>query len=211
MFTIDNTAKEFLPKVASCHMACFPKSLATRLGKKYVQKSLEWFLVNPNRFLFHVQVGGKVVGYCGGFVPAKAGDGSSSGMLQHAFPEAIKGMITKPFLLFHPEVRQHYPFFWMNIKRKITGKAKPFKPVDTSKPFQQFVGLVVIAVHPDHRGSGLAKQLLKEFEERVRSYKQNELVLSVKKDNNRAIKAYSNYGWKIKEEHPKTYVMNKFI
>jgi ribosomal protein S18 acetylase RimI-like enzyme len=192
-------------------MACFPLSLATKLGKNYVQKSLEWFLVNPNRFLFHITENGKVAGYCGGFKPVKPGDGSSSGMLQHAFSEAIKGIIFKPWLLFHAEVANHYPFLWLNIKRKITGKAKPIKPVAKDKPFKQFVGLVVIGVHPDFRGTGIAQALMTEFEKRVRSLEQNELVLSVKKDNTRAIKAYSNFGWQIKEEQAQTYVMNKFI
>lgn len=211
MFTIENSKKEDLHKLALCHIACFPDSLATKLGKSYVAKTLDWFLVNPNRFLFHIIKDGRVAGYCGGFKPVKPGDGSSSGMLQHAFNDAIKGLLKNPFLLFHPEVRQHYPFLWLNIKRKITGKAKPIKPVSLSKPFKPFIGLVVIGVHPDFRGSGMAQALMNEFEKRARSYNENELVLSVKKDNGRAIKAYANHGWKTREEHGKTYVMNKFI
>ena len=35
--------------------------------------------------------------------------------------------------------------------------------------------------------------------------------LSVKKENARAIKAYSNFGWLVKEEHQQTYVMHKFL
>ncbi|GEO09946.1 hypothetical protein SAE01_24420 [Segetibacter aerophilus] len=192
-------------------MACFKNSLATRLGRSYVEKTLEWFLVNPNRFLFHCIKDEKVVGYCGGFMPIKPGDGSSSGMLQFAFSEAIKGILKNPFLLFHPEVAQNYPFLWMNIKRRITGKAKPFKPVSATKPFRQYVGLVVIGVHPDFRGNGLAQQLMTEFENRTKDFHQKEMVLSVKKDNQRAIKAYANFGWTTKEEHVKTFVMHKFI
>jgi GNAT superfamily N-acetyltransferase len=211
MFTVKHTTIAELPSLAACHIACFPNSLATRLGKKYVQKTLEWFLVNPNRFLFHIMIEGQVAGYCGGFVPLKAGDGSSSGMLQHAFKEAVKGIATKPLLMFHPEVRPYYPFLWMNIKRRFTGKAKPFKPEDAHKPFKRFVGLVVIGVHPNYRGTGIAQRLMATFEEKVKEHNQNELVLSVKKDNGRAIKAYKNFGWQVKEEHLKTYVMNKYI
>ncbi|MCW3110507.1 MAG: family N-acetyltransferase [Segetibacter sp.] len=211
MCTIKNSQKENLPDIAACHISCFPTSLATRLGKSYVQKTLEWFLVNPNRFLFHISESGKVAGYCGGFMPLKPGDGSSSGMLQYAFKQAIRGIIRNPLLLFHPEVAQNYPFLWMNIKRKITGKATPIKPVSHSKPFKQYVGLVVIGVHPDFRGNGLAQQLMAEFDKRTKEYNQNEMVLSVKKDNGRAIKAYSNFGWTIREEHDKTFVMHKFI
>lgn len=211
MFTIKNSQTENLPDIATCHISCFPGSLATRLGKSYVKKTLEWFLANPNRFLFHVFQDGKVAGYCGGFLPLKPGDGSSSGMLQYAFKQAIRGILKNPLLLFHPEVTQNYPFLWMNIKRKITGKAKPFKPVSDLKPFKQYVGLVVIGVDPKYRGNGLAQQLMAEFESRTRQYSQNEMVLSVKKDNGRAIKAYSKFGWVTKEEHDKTFVMHKVI
>jgi ribosomal protein S18 acetylase RimI-like enzyme len=193
-------------------MACFPSSLATKLGKKYVSKTLDWFLSKPNRFLFHIEEEGKVIGYCGGFIPSKPGDGSSSGMLQHAFNEAVKGLVVKPWLLFHKEVVTYYPFIWRNIKRKFTGKVVPAPT--TSKnvtPFKTYVGLVVIGVLPSKRGTGVAQQLMAEFENKSRQLHQNELVLSVKKDNNRAIKAYNNYGWNIKEEHQKTYVLQKTI
>lgn len=211
MSIIKNSLKENLPDLAHCHISCFPTSLATRLGRSYVQKTLEWFLVDPNRFLFQTSQNGKVTGYCGGFMPVKAGDGSSSGMLQYAFKEAITGIIKNPLLLLHPEVRVHYPFLWLNIKRKITGRVKPIKPVSNETPFKPYVGLVVIGVHPDFRGNGIAQELMKEFEKRAREFQKNEMVLSVKKDNARAIKAYSNFGWSTREEHDKTYVMHKFL
>jgi GNAT superfamily N-acetyltransferase len=193
-------------------MSCFPSSLATKLGKKYVQKTLDWFLSSQQRFLFHIEDEGKVIGYCGGFVPSKPGDGSSSGMLQHAFSEAVKGLIFKPWLLFHNEVVPHYPFIWRNIRSKITRRMIPAKPASTtSSVFRRYVGLVVIGVLPSKRGSGIAQRLFAEFENKSRQLHQNELILSVKKDNSRAIKAYHNYGWSIKEEHNKTYVLHKMI
>jgi ribosomal protein S18 acetylase RimI-like enzyme len=211
MYTISDTRKQELRELMDCHIASFPDSLSSKLGRAYVQKSLQWFLVNQNRFLFHAKAEGKVVGYCGGFAPLKPGDGSSSGMLQYAFNDAMKGIAKKPFLLFHPEVRQHYPFLWLNIKRKLTGKATPIAPVSSTNPYTRYVGLVVIAVHPEHQGSGIAQHLMTEFERRVKAFNQNEVVLSVKKNNERAINAYKKFGWQIKEIHTQTYVMNKFL
>jgi len=153
---------------------------------------------------------GIVAGYCGGFVPMKAGDGSSSGMLQHAFTEAISGVAIQPWLLFHPEVKQQYPLIWRNVKGKLTGKVKPAS-TNNSKPFTPHAGLVVIGVHPAHRGSGIAQQLMTEFERRVQDLHQHEMFLSVKKDNGRAIKAYKNFGWQVVEDHANTYVMKKDI
>jgi ribosomal protein S18 acetylase RimI-like enzyme len=211
MFTVQPTGKAFLPEVAKCQVACFPESLATRLGIKYVEKTLEWFLINPKRFLFHIEAEGKVVGYCGGFLPAKIGDGSSSGMLQHAFSEAIKGILRKPWLIFHPEVRQHYPFLWMNIKRKLSGKTIPMgKPVDV-KEYKPGVGLVVIGVHPGFRGSGVAQALMQAFEDKARALDNKEMNLTVKASNLRAINAYKKFGWSVKKQDDKTFLMNKVL
>ena len=144
-------------------------------------------------------------------MPIKPGDGSSSGMLQYAFNEAIWGIIKNPLLLFHSEVLPNYSFLWLNLKRKITGRIKPIKPVSNEKPFKPYVGLVVIGVHPHFRGRGVAKQLMAEFEKRALDFGRDEMVLSVKKDNASAIKAYSKVGWHKREEHDKTYVMHKLI
>jgi ribosomal protein S18 acetylase RimI-like enzyme len=192
-------------------MECFPSSLATKLGREYVMKTLEWFLDSPNRFLYHIEQDARIAGYCGGFSPQTIGDGSSSGMLQFAFKEAIAGLLRKPYLLFNNEVVQQYRFIWLNIKRKITGKALPINKPAATTQHPTHVGLVVIGVHPDFRGKGIAEQLLEEFEKRAKAYQRNELVLSVKSENSRAINAYKKSGWSIKNERDKTYVMHKFI
>src|SRR4051812_5611385 len=93
---LSNTRHDHLTAVAKCHMLCFPESFSTQLGLNYVRKTFEWFLVDDNRFLFHIESAGQVIGYCGGFVSKGVGDGSSSGMVQHAFKEAVLGIAKKP-------------------------------------------------------------------------------------------------------------------
>jgi GNAT superfamily N-acetyltransferase len=197
--------------MALCHIACFPESLSSKLGIRYVKKTLEWFLHNPNRFLYHVEVQNTIAGYCGGFVPQFYGDGSSSGMLQHAFNEALIGLATRPWLLFHSEVRQQYRFLWLNIRRKFTGKSIPLDNTLAKPAKPTHVGLVVIGVHPDFRGSGAAQLLADEFEKKAKAFNKHELILSVKTDNKRAINAYKKFGWNILSEQKNTYVMNKMI
>ena len=211
MYFVEKSSIQKLPEIADCHMNCFPQSLSTKLGKKYVQKSLEWFLVNPNRFLFHINFNGKVIGYCGGFVPVKVGDGSSSGMLQHGFKQAVNGLLKNPLLLFHQEVKPYYPFMWLNIKRKISGKSIPIAPIDPSIPFLPKVGLVVVGVHPTSRGKGIVELLMQEFENRVKLFNKNEMVLSVKKENARAVNAYMKNGWQVRVERKGILSMYKSI
>jgi GNAT superfamily N-acetyltransferase len=181
------------------------------LGKGYVQKSLEWFLVNNKRFLFHCFHDGKVVGYCGGFSPAFYGDGSSSGMLQHAFKEAIKGTLLKPWLLFHPEIFHYYPHIFRNLKKKVFSSNKKLSANVVQTPIEPTVGLVIIGVHPEYRGKGVFELLMKEFE--VQALKQNrtQVNLTVNKDNIRAINAYKKAGWLIKKQEVNEVKMNKFL
>ncbi len=214
MFQLEISDSRLLPDIADCHQACFPNSFSTKLGKKYVIKSLSWFLDHPKRFLFHIRSQQKVVGYCGGFLPVKVGDGSSSGMIQQGFNEAVLGIVKNPLLLFHSELRPHYPLIWLNIKRKITGKIIPINPKSTSqnnKPFDPAVGLVVIGVHPDARGTEVIKMLMYAFDENVKALQKNEGQLSVRKDNSRAIHAYEKYGWSVKLEKDDALVMHKLL
>ncbi len=203
-----------LDKLADCHAACFPDSFATKLGKSYVKKTLEWFLVSENRFIYHITHEQIVTGYCGGFIPQFTGDGSSSGMLQYAFKQAVLGVIKKPWLLFNAELVKHYPLIWKNIRKKILAKSvqpNSVQAVSEKKTFAKYVGLVVIGVHPQYRGSGIFNTLMEHFFEKADSFGLKRCILSVKQDNARAIKAYEKYGWHIIEELGENFVLEKII
>jgi len=199
-----------LESIAQCQIECFPQSFNTKLGKKFVTKSLSWFLAKENRFLFFIENDAKVVGFCGGFIPAFYGDGSSSGMLQHAFKEACWGIVKNPFLLFNAELKKHYPFITRNILKKL--KLRKTTAVNT-KPenfvMENYMSLVVIGVHPISRGTGVFEQLMYEFDNKAKSANVNIGRLSVKKDNARAIAAYKKMGWNIEEAMNDTFKMIK--
>lgn len=212
MLLLLHSSQEHLSAIADCYIKCFPASLSAKLGKAYVKKTLEWFLVSEHRFLFHVKDDNNMLlGFCGGFAPQKIGDGSASGMLQYAFNEAIKSVVIQPWLIFNKEVREQYPLICKNIKQKIFKTGHPTISASPKQIFEPSVGLVVIGVEPSSRGKGIAQQLMTAFEENAKRLNRHQLVLSVKKENARAIKAYENFGWKIHEAHKKTYVMRKQI
>lgn len=202
---------QHLDAIAECHRLCFPDSLSGKLGIAYIRQTFDWFLAADNRFLFHIEQDGIVVGYCGGFIPKGIGDGSSSGMLQHAFKQAIRGFLKKPWLLFNAEVRPMYPFLFKNIKRRLFPKSKAHQIQPRQQSAIVHAGLVVIGVHPDYRGTGIYNQLMQHFFEEALRKGAVISKLSVRKDNARGIGAYKKAGWTIAEDHAKTFVLQKVL
>lgn len=198
---------EKLAKVAEAQIQCFPDSLSAALGKKYIQKTLEWFLDAENRFLFCIESDEKVIGFCGGFVRTRAGEGSSSGMLQFGIAEAIKAVIKKPWLCLHAEVLPMYPFILRNLFKKTSSSTT----INHGFELSPSVGLVVIGVVPAFQGTGVYKQLMQEFFQQCTIRNVFKAHLSVKKKNARAIKAYEKMGWIISETHKDTFVLVRTI
>lgn len=209
MYQIVQSGKSDITSIARCHNECFKNSLSSQLGLAYIKKTFEWFFDKDNRFLFHVVVNGKVAGYCGGFIPQYIGDGSTSGMMQYAMPQAITGALLHPWLLLHKDVRAMYPLIFKNIKRRLFKKQVAAKPVEPVKTFDKRVGLVVIGVLPQQRGTGIFQALMREFENKARSYNIHKLVLTVRKNNARAIRAYTKQGWFTVNEHLQTLELCK--
>jgi GNAT superfamily N-acetyltransferase len=211
MFQLQNTFREQLNEVAICQMQSFPDSFGTKLGRGYTKKSLEWFLAGENRFLFHVLYEDKVVGYCGGFQSKGLGDGSTSGIMQYAMREAAIGMIKKPWLFFHKDIIRFYPLILKNIFKKFNGEKSNTNLQSTTNTRANAVGLVVIGVHPDHRGKGCFELLMKHFEEVSYKHGAAKITLSVKASNERAIAAYKKTGWQKGSQTDKAIEMHKWL
>jgi ribosomal protein S18 acetylase RimI-like enzyme len=204
------TSLKQLDAVVSCYAACFPSSLAVKLGRSYVSSTLNFFYENDKRFLFHIEINNQIVGFCGCYIPEKFGDGSTSGMLQFGMKAAAQSILTKPWLLLHKEVIPLYPLVLKNLWQKITGSYK--KNVATKQAPPNFVlsaGLVVIGVHPNYRGSNIFEKLMKAFDEKVLYYNLQSAKLSVKQNNDRAVHAYKKFNWQIVETLGNTYVLEK--
>ncbi|HXL55567.1 MAG TPA: GNAT family N-acetyltransferase [Chitinophagaceae bacterium] len=190
-------------------MACFPDSFSTRLGFNFTKRSLEWFLIAENRFLFHIESENQVIGYCGGFKSSFIGDGSTSGMLQYGMREAIQGLIRKPYLLFNPHLLKRYPLIFRNIYKRVFNSKENIPTninYDNSK-----IGLVVIGVHPDYRGKGIFELLMQNFQEECKKRNVTKMTLSVKASNARAIAAYKKAGWQIASQTKKDMDMYKIL
>jgi GNAT superfamily N-acetyltransferase len=210
-----NTAD--LKKIAACHRSAFPESLTSKLGIDFISNMFKWYLGGSNKFLYWIEENDKCIGYCGGYVmDGTDAYGASSGMTQSGFNSAIKAMLVRPWLFFHPEVLSKYKFIWTNVKRRIKKLvgAKPDKPVvlkaqtlNTSNKLQ--AGLVIIGVSPSLHKKGIGSLLQQEFERRAKSKGATLLSLSVRKKNDRAISSYKRNGWEIKSDEGPSYLMTK--
>lgn len=211
MFRLIQSTQLDLEKISACHKQCFANSFSTKAGNAYIKKTLEWFLIAENRFLFHIECDNKVIGYCGGFKSAYIGDGSTSGMLQYAMKEAIRGVLKKPYLLFYPELIKRYPLIFRNLFKKIFRTKKINRPVAQHDNSNSPIGLVVIGVHPDYRGKGCFELLMQHFEEECKKRNTEKAALSVKTSNTRAIAAYKKAGWQIASQSENGIDMFKML
>lgn len=202
-----------LPDIAECHIAAFPKSFSSQLGKNYVTKMLEWYISTNKSFLFHLEEEKNIIGYCGGIiVDGTLQTGAASGMTQHSFYDALKALAFRPWLLFHPEILNRYPFLLKNIKTKL-GLYKPERPTIEKEKLkaEPHIGLVVIGVNPLFHGKGYGSLLLKAFEEKALKYGIKKLQLTVKCNNEKAIRAYKKNGWKIENKNEESCSMLKYL
>lgn len=201
-----------LPEIGACHAACFPDALTVKLGKKCMEKSLEWFITQEQSFLFHTMQGQQVTGYCGGFIPGFAGDGSASGMLRYTAPDAIQALLLRPWLLLHKDVLRLFPLAAKNLIHKLLSPfSKRSRQQAVTPLYRAGAGLVVIGVHPDFRGTGVFESLIQQFEKEALQRNINDLYLSVKPSNTRAINAYTKAGWSVHKQSGAAVEMIKHI
>lgn len=209
---ITYATQQDLYKIAKCHIAAFPKSVTSLLGEKVVASMLQWYLSAPNKFLFYVEENGKVTGYCGGFLmDGSDAYGSGSGMTQFGFNQAAGAFALRPWLLLHPEVRNKYSFILTNVARRLGLKKEQPMAVTQPKPKNEplTAGLVVIGVVPNLQQKGLGTLLQQEFERKAIEMGAKRLSLSVRKQNEKAIRSYTRNGYVKRDENETSFIMVK--
>jgi len=196
-----------LKDISICHQRAFPDSLSSKLGHDYVETMLGWYLSTDNTFLFCVDEGNQCVGYCGGMVKTIWGVGSASSMAQFSFNAAVKSFLVRPWLVFHKEIRAKFPFIVRNVVNRFIRKKKNLG--DATVVFEPYVGLVVIGVDPAFQGKGFGAMMLQEFERQTLQYGFKKMILTVKTDNQKAIRSYSRNGWFASRAVGKSTLMEK--
>ena len=209
-YSLNDSKISDLDDLVECHKQAFPKTISIKLGNPFLHKMIEWYLLSDRGFMFHVNDGDKIIGYCGGIKTLKAGlQGAASSITQYAFNVFVISYLKKPWLLLHPDNWVKYPLIVRNIINRFTkNKKKSNLKIDSFTPFW---GLTVIGVIPNYHGKGIGSLLIKEFEKKAKYQKIKLITLSVESDNIKAIRAYNNNGWEEKNRKKKSITMVKNI
>lgn len=199
---IKDSKKEDLKKIAECHQSAFPDSLSSKMGINYLIKMIEWYLSDDKKFLFHLEdSSGKCIGYCGGMIDdGLQPTGSASGMIQYSFNEGVKALMLRPWLLFHNELISKYKLIKKNVRMRLKKKdivktGNKIKKNNNKKTHEIQSGLVVIGVISEYHGKGCGTLLLQEFENKTKKMNISVMGLTVRNDNEKAIKSYERNGW----------------
>jgi ribosomal protein S18 acetylase RimI-like enzyme len=201
-----------LDQIAKCHVAAFPTSLSSMLGKKFRKKMFSWYINNERGVLFHVEENSKIIGYCGGIITKHIGlPGAASSITQYSFNTFLISFILRPWLILHPENISRFSFFIKNLKMKLGLAGFKREAISGPDNFQTFWGLVVIGVHPKFQGKGIGSIMLQEFERLARLDKVDKITLSVKSTNTNAINSYKANGWKVNNTNIDSLNLNKIL
>ncbi len=196
-----------LESIATCHLLCFPKTLGAKLGKEFMMDALRPYLVDINKCIFIATENNICIGY----ISCKLRDGSmgsASVMIQSGFRQGIKSFITKPWLLFHPEMRNKLSLVLKNISKRILNTETEKTIVYDNVPT---MGLPGVCVAPSCQGKSIGKQLIQIAEVEAKLLGYEKLRLTVSKLNIGAVKAYQHSGFEIVEETKDSYKMEKYV
>ncbi len=176
-----------LPDVARVHLAAFPHSATSRLGREAVRRYYHWQLEGPHDHWFRgAWVDGRLVGFC----VSGLSRGALSGFLRANRGYLTKALLLRPWLVFNPLIRNRIAMALGFLR----WRPKYFAAVSAAPSVPSW-GVLSIAVDPEVRGSGAAKALMEDAEAEARRRGFSRMHLTVAVDNGRAIRFYEKLGW----------------
>ncbi len=176
-----------LEAVTSIHLAAFPDSALTALGREAVRRQYAWYLEGPHDAIC---MGGWLEDRLAGFCFSGLFRGATGGFLRKNRPYLISRVLLRPWLLWNPFFRERAVTAMriLNpLRRKRGGVA--------DAPWWNTYGILAIAVDPRLQGAGVGRALMEYAESAARERGVPRMVLTVSCANDRAIRFYENLGW----------------
>ena len=176
-----------LAQVVEIHQISFQSSRSTKLGKPFLRKMYEWYVIYQPNLSFVVEKEGAIVG----FLTGTGGYEGGRRRFNYCLPFIILGLLYNPSLLFSENMFYGWKYYLQGIYQKKNVQ----KVVSAKKTKKKKYVLDSIAVHPNSRGLGIACKLINTFEKAAKEHGADYLTLGVERDNLSAIQLYEKNGW----------------
>ncbi len=200
-FTIREIRYEDLDDVTRIHIASFSDRALSQLGKGAVKRYYKFLFTE---FLQSYPIcaeanGNTLVGFCFAGVYS----GSFSGFLRKYKWYLAGHILSHPWLIFSPIVREQTSLSLKTLKRifmrKFYKRPKQAVVINKSLPDSppRYVpwGILSIAVDPAYQRKGVAEAMMRFVENMLEEMGITSLTLSVHTDNSPAVRFYEKMGW----------------
>src|SRR5690606_9513195 len=181
-----------LSEIAAVHIAAFPTSALTKLGRGVVERYYIWQLTGPHQVS---AVGACVQDRLVGFYIGGTFNGAMEGFLRENRRALALAVLRRPWLLLtNPIFRQRLLMAFKILTKKLRRRFKRRKPASTPRRVPSF-GVLAIAVDPAYQGPGIGQALMTEADRVARARGFARMELGVHVDNHQAIRFYEQSGW----------------
>ena len=171
------------------HLAAFPDSALTKLGKEAVRRYYKWLLEGPHQAIrLGALVNAELAGFCFGGIF----HGAMSGFLRNNRLYLSLCVLRRPWIATNPIFRDRIANALIILRKN---KHNPHPQPELNKPTTRPFGILAIAVDPRQQGLGLGKLLMEEAEQVARQQGFREMNLTVSTANHRAIRFYESLDW----------------
>jgi ribosomal protein S18 acetylase RimI-like enzyme len=183
-----------VPALAALHRVTFDHAAVSQLGQAVTERYYRSILADAKEgLLLGTFRGGRLAA----FVISGVWDEPEKEFLRRNLPFVATRLLLQPGLLFQPfiqeRIRGGLAMLWP-ARRKTPQIVAPSAAQPPPAPVRS-LGILYIGVHPDFRGLGLARRLLKQVEAHAYAGGFAQLDLSVYLDNSAAIELYLSDGW----------------
>lgn len=204
MVTVRTATIGDLEKISLTHIRCFPNSLSSQMGGGLL-KNYYWEFMKENPELFIVADDGRdIVGFCMGYLCEKRG--FKKNYVSHNFI----ALALRCVVLAVSGNR----VFYKRIAKKVSSKNDKLGDeiivADTYDSVQKG-DLLSICVEGSLRGTGIAAEMLLEYENRLKQLDRRLCVLSVENSNSQAIRFYEKNGYRIYKKYGESYQYGKVL
>ena len=204
MVTVRTATADDLERISQTHIRCFPNSLSSQMGEKLLQKYYWEFMKEDPELFVVADNGDDIVGFCMGYLCNK------SGFKKNYVSNNIFALALRCVVLAISGNRVFYKRISQKFSTKNNANDDEIIVADAYDPAQKG-DLLSICLDSSLRGTGIAKEMLSEYEDRLRHLDRKLCLLSVENNNSQAIRFYEKNGYIVYKKYGESLQYGKAL